>query len=222
MHYKTMIFDIDGTLTDSASAILYALRQAVLKITGKDYDEKELLFALSVPSHLAMKKLTGDRWREAMEVGQNYYQEGLKNIHLFDGIENTIKELYKIGTLLGIVTSKSRAEFQRSFFNYPIHPYFSHVICQDDMPYHKPDPQPLLACAKLFEADLSFVLYIGDTFQTASARKMQVLISLSLAGGAKTQILFRQIFSSIRQKNCYLFNTSSVYHDCHPLYFLSS
>ena len=77
MHYKTMIFDIDGTLTDSASAILYALRQAVLKITGKDYDEKELLFALGVPSHLAMKKLTGDRWREAMEVGQNYYQEGL-------------------------------------------------------------------------------------------------------------------------------------------------
>lgn len=125
MHYKTMIFDIDGTLTDSASAILYALRQAVLKITGKDYDEKELLFTLGVPSHLAMKKLTGDRWREAMEVGQNYYQEGLKNIHLFNGIENTIKELYKKGTQLGIVTSKSRAEFQRSFFNYPIHPYFS-------------------------------------------------------------------------------------------------
>ena len=119
MHYKTMIFDIDGTLTDSASAILYALRQAVLKITGKDYDEKELLFALGVPSHLAMKKLTGDRWREAMEVGQNYYQEGLKNIHLFNGIENTIKELYKKGTQLGIVTSKSRAEFQRSFLIIP-------------------------------------------------------------------------------------------------------
>ena len=40
MRYKTMIFDIDGTLTDSAAAILYALKQAVLKITGKDYDKK--------------------------------------------------------------------------------------------------------------------------------------------------------------------------------------
>ena len=181
MHYKTMIFNIDGTLTDSASAILYALRQAVLKITGKDYDEKELLFALGVPSHLAMKKLTGDRWREAMEVGQNYYQEGLKNIHLFNGIENTIKELYKKGTQLGIVTSKSRAEFQRSFFNYPIHPYFSHVICQDDMPYHKPDPQPLLACAKLFEADLSLVLYIGDTISDSICAK-NAGVNFALAG----------------------------------------
>ena len=82
MRYKTMIFDIDGTLTDSAAAILYALKQAVLKITGKDYDEKELRFALGVPSHLAMKKLTGEHWVEAMAIGQNYYQEGLKNIHL--------------------------------------------------------------------------------------------------------------------------------------------
>ena len=33
MRYKTMIFDIDGTLTDSYAAILYSLKQAVLKIT---------------------------------------------------------------------------------------------------------------------------------------------------------------------------------------------
>lgn len=181
MRYKTMIFDIDGTLTDSAAAILYALRQAVLKITGKDYDEKELRFALGVPSHLAMKKLTGEHWEEAMAIGQNYYQEGLKNILLFDGIEDTIKKLHKKGTQLGIVTSKSRAEFQRSFFNYSIHPYFSHIICQDDMPYHKPDPQPLLACAKLFETELPLVLYIGDTISDSICAK-NAGIDFALAG----------------------------------------
>ena len=90
-----MIFDIDGTLTDSAAAILYALKQAVLKITWKDFDEKELRFALGVPSHLAMKKLTGEHWVEAMAIAQNKYKQWIKNIHLFDGIEDTIIKLHK-------------------------------------------------------------------------------------------------------------------------------
>ena len=50
MAYTTMIFDIDGTLTDSASAILYTLRKTVLAITGRDYDYKELNFALGTLS----------------------------------------------------------------------------------------------------------------------------------------------------------------------------
>lgn len=181
MSYTTMIFDIDGTLTDSATAILYALRQAVLKTTGKDYDEKELTFALGVPGHLAMKQMTGEKWKEAMDIGQVYYLEGLKKIRLFDGIESTIKTLHKKGTQLGIVTSKSRAQFDRSFFNYPIHPYFMHIICQDDTPYHKPDPHPLLACAALFHAEPSSVLYIGDTSSDSTCAK-NAGIDFALAG----------------------------------------
>ena len=42
MAYTTMIFDIDGTLTDSASAILYALQKAVSTTTGREYSYQEL------------------------------------------------------------------------------------------------------------------------------------------------------------------------------------
>ncbi len=52
--------------------------------------------------------MTGEHWEEAMAIGQNYYQEGLKNIHLFDGIEDTIKKLHKKGTQLGIAELKIR------------------------------------------------------------------------------------------------------------------
>lgn len=181
MGYSTMIFDIDGTLTDSAAIILHALRQAVLETTGKDYDEKELSFALGVPSQLAIKHLTGEKWKEAVSIGQAYYVEGLKNIRLFDGIEDTIKNLHKKGTQLGIVTSKTRAEFNRSFFNYPIHPYFTHIICRDDTPYHKPDPHPLLACTELFHVTPSSVLYVGDTLADSSCAQ-NAGIDFALAG----------------------------------------
>lgn len=49
------------------------------------------------------------------------------------------------------------------------------------MPYHKPDPQPLLACAKLFEADLSLVLYIGDTISDSICAK-NAGVNFALAG----------------------------------------
>ena len=43
MAYTTMIFDIDGTLTDSASAILYALQKAVSATTGSRPGRTDLL-----------------------------------------------------------------------------------------------------------------------------------------------------------------------------------
>lgn len=171
MDYTTMIFDIDGTLTDSASAILRALKQAVFEITGQNYEEGELSFALGVPSHIAMEQLTGDRWQEAMAAGQKYYLDELKRIRLFPEIETTVKKLHKKGTQLGIVTSKSRAEFERSFYRYSVSPYFSHVICQDDTPFHKPNPEPLLKCMELLHAKPDSVLYIGDTLSDSRCAK---------------------------------------------------
>ena len=49
------------------------------------------------------------------------------------------------------------------------------------MPYHKPDPQPLLACAKLFETDLPLALYIGDTISDSICAK-NAGIDFALAG----------------------------------------
>lgn len=181
MRYTTMIFDIDGTLTDSAAVILHALKRTVQEITGKIYEEKELAFALGLPSHIAIKQLTGEKWEKAMELGLEYYAEALKSVRLFDGIEPTIKELHEKGTQLGIVTSKSRAQFERSFFNYSIHSYFTHIVCQDDTSFHKPDPRPLLNCAESFHADLTEVLYIGDTLSDSTCAK-NAGIDFALAG----------------------------------------
>lgn len=163
MAYTTMIFDIDGTLTDSASAILYALQKAVSATTGREYSYQDLNFALAIPSYLSLQKLCGDKWEEAARVGQIYYEEAISKIPLFDGMEEAITKLYKRGIHLGVVTSKSRTQLGRTFGNYPIHSFFEHIVCEDDTPYHKPDPRPLLKCVSLFGTEKSSVLYIGDT-----------------------------------------------------------
>ena len=65
MPYSTIIFDIDGTLTDSAPAILYSLRNALLATIGKDYSYEELHSALAAPSTSPSRNLpaTGGKKR---------------------------------------------------------------------------------------------------------------------------------------------------------------
>ena len=64
---------------------------------------------------------------------------------------------------LGIVTSKTRAQFQHDFLPYGIEGYFGTVICADDTENHKPAPDPLLKYAELAGADMSDVVYVGDS-----------------------------------------------------------
>ena len=78
--------------------------------------------------------------------------------------KKTIFNLHKKGTRLGIVTSKTRIQLGRSFVNYSIYPCFEHIICEDDTPFHKPDPRPLLECINRFHANPTSTLFIGDTF----------------------------------------------------------
>lgn len=183
MSYTTVIFDIDGTLIDSESAVLYTLQNAVLSVTGKKYEYPELYFALGIPSSQALRMLAGDRWPEAARLGMRLFQEASASIPLFPGIEDTVKYLHKKGTHLGIVTSKMRAEFERTFLSYSISPYFSHAVCADDMSHHKPHPAPLLKCIEILNASPKQSLYIGDSkYDMECAANADVDFALALWG----------------------------------------
>ena len=163
MSYSSIIFDIDGTLTDSAYAALYSLQQAIFVSTGRYYERHDLDFTLGLPSSKAFQMLAGENWQEARKIGQKYYNQYINRIPLFPGIEETIIKLDQKNTRLGIVTSKTRVQLNRSFYNYTIAPLFQQIVCSDDTPYQKPHPEPLRKCMKLLCVLPEDTLYVGDT-----------------------------------------------------------
>ena len=162
---RHVVFDIDGTLINTAFANLCSLRDAVRHYTGKDFSHEELTFSLGRSAVDTMKILGVDPSQYEAVVAM--WEESLQNyadaIHYFPGIPQVLEKIHEMGYPMGVVTSQSRAEFKSFAILDPLRPWFGVVINAEDTQKHKPNPDPLLKYAELAGVDISEVTYIGDS-----------------------------------------------------------
>lgn len=172
--YKHIVFDVDGTLIDTEYAVLHSLKDLLKEEYNRDYKIEELEFALGITGEAAIKQLeisdierTVDLWNDKL----NKYKE---SVCVFNGIEELLKVLFQ-NHKLGIVTSKTKEEFEEEVTHFGLNKYFGVIICADDTEKHKPNPEPLLKYMELANAKNKETIYIGDSIydmQCAKASKV--------------------------------------------------
>ena len=89
---------------------------------------------------------------------------------------------------MGIVTSRSRAEYEEDFTRLGLYGYFDTVVCEEDTVNHKPEAEPLDFYMRKTGARPEEVLYIGDSIydmECACAAKAACGLALWGAGGVK-------------------------------------
>ncbi|MFO7655483.1 MAG: HAD hydrolase-like protein [Bacteroidales bacterium] len=132
--YKHVIFDLDGTLTDSQEGILNALVYS-LKSLGIDPGAKEkLVNYIGIPLQELFKdhfSITGDCLDEAVKNFRTYYrQKGVYENKLYDGITSLLDVLYS-GSLLYIATAKLESNAILILEHFKIKDYFKGVAGAD-------------------------------------------------------------------------------------------
>ncbi|SFK51125.1 phosphoglycolate phosphatase [Shimia haliotis] len=174
-----IIFDLDGTLVDSAPEILDAVNRVW---SGRGYDPFDLPTLISfvgkgLPNliQLAMK---------AREVEASEYQDlhdevlGIYNAadgaltKPYDGVEDMLETLVDQGFLLGICTNKPEEAARQVLRVFGWDSLFESVVGGDTFAARKPDPQPLNAVWQALGAGP--MLYVGDSetdAETAVAAK---------------------------------------------------
>jgi len=165
---KAILFDLDGTLIDSAPQLVGALNQLRLK-----YDLAPIPFLKGRPfaSHGAagllkagfnMDKndpLFDSRIEEFLDIYQEIFNQ---DVQCMDGVEALIQDLNCKKIPWGIVTNKA------SKFSVPIvtdHPFLKHALCLisgDDVNMPKPSPEGLMKAASMISIQPSEVIYLGD------------------------------------------------------------
>ena len=183
MKYKHIIFDVDGTLLDTEFAVLHSLQDTVMQYSHISIPIDKLCFALGIPGKVALERLGIEDTIGANEYWNEMMQKYHKSIGLFDGINDTLSALRDKGYRLGIITSKTKSEFEMDFVPHGISHYFDSIICVDDSPKPKPYPDPILTYLNRNQILASEAIYIGDTeYDSLCAHSAGVDFGLALWG----------------------------------------
>lgn len=169
MRYQAVLFDVDGTLTDSESLLVNSLIGAMgeLGIPTPDIDLHAL--AMRNPKRLVLEKLGAANVSTALECWNRRLLAMMPDSRLFPGAAGAVHTLHEMGCALGVVTARTGAETDSDPAMTPLQPLFTVRACAEDTTEHKPHPAPLLHCLKLLNLGPKDVLYVGDSPTDAAA-----------------------------------------------------
>lgn len=160
-----MIFDLDGTLVDSAPDIIAAVNYTRNLFGLSNMEDRSVINLVGNGTDKLVEGFLGHELRhrheEAMAIFLAYYEEHLlDNTTLYPGVTDVLdffKQKKKV-----IITNK-RCHFTcRITDALHITGYFEDIIGMDSTPFRKPDARMLVPLLERFKVDPARVVVLGD------------------------------------------------------------
>jgi HAD superfamily hydrolase (TIGR01549 family) len=161
-HITTLLFDWDGTISDSAQLGLTAFQKSFSSL-GLDFPQEIYEVAYS-PNWYAIYEAMGlpdEKWATADELWMQHYGEQTPN--LVAGAADTLRQLQKRGYRMGIVSSGSESRLTRELVHQNLRELFEVVICNEHMVNKKPHPEGLTVALAKLKRPNEHSCYVGDS-----------------------------------------------------------
>lgn len=172
---KTVIFDLDGTISNPAEGITKSLNHSIVALGHDAIPEKALLKYIGPPLPVIFGELLKTRddtlLSRAVELyRERYFTIGYRENFLYEGVKDVLSELHRQGYALCIATSKRRDIAVKVIKYLGVDAFFTEVLGCD---LHRTKTDLLLEI--LCDADPRSIVMIGDResdFQAASKVKI--------------------------------------------------
>lgn len=184
MTVRAVLFDLDGTLADTAPDLAGALN-ALMREQGLEPISAEQARPLTSMGARGMIKAgmgigaEDPRFETLRNRFLDLYEANIcDGTQLFDGVEELLQELERRGTPWGIVTNKYERFTKPLLRELELDTRAHCIVCGDTTANSKPHPGPLLHAAELLGVPPQDCLYVGDDvrdIQSARAAQMPVI-----------------------------------------------
>lgn len=192
---KGIIFDLDGTLIDSAPD-LHAISNQVLAAHGHGELPLETVTGFignGIPKLVERcfravdAPLEGEAFDNAVVMFLEKYSEApAKYSQFYPGVLETLDKLREQGFVLGVCTNKTERMARLIVDEMGVSSYFACVAGGDRIKEKKPSPHPLINCAKEMGCTEQEIIFVGDSeTDAATAENAKVPFILFTEGYRK-------------------------------------
>ena len=193
----TILFDLDGTLVDTAPDLMHA-HNHVMKKFGYPTKSTEQIRNLVGQGAGAMlgRSIWGQAKKEFSKVNDEKVKKEMisefvdfygKNIindsTLINGVKEFLKWCKEENISMAVCTNKQEYLSIDLLRKIGIYDYFEYVAGSDTFDYCKPDPRHLTTVVEILDGDLKKTIMIGDSETDANAAKAAEIPMILLEDG---------------------------------------
>lgn len=168
MSYKGIIFDLDGTLINTLDDLTNSMNHALseLDCPPRTLDECRRFIGsgLKLYAERALPEKRNYLRDELLEIMVDHYKDHcLIRTAPYPGIPEVVQELKRCNIYMAVLTNKNQAPAEsiiKHFFDDEI---FNPVMGVCDDRKVKPDPDGTLEILRLWDLDVSEVIFVGDS-----------------------------------------------------------
>ena len=176
-HYSAYLFDLDGTLVDTApdidAALNFSLTQAGLNTVTEDLTRHWVGHGSRTLIKEALVHQGAQREIEPLLKNFiHYYENNIANHSKpYPHVESTLATLKDQGAKLAVVTNKLMSLTTLLIRELKLEQYFTSVVCGDSTKFSKPSPEPVFLAMRNLESNAAESLFVGDSETDVSAAR---------------------------------------------------
>lgn len=191
----TLLFDLDGTLVDSAPDLALAVNKTLRDLNKEEFDQQSIHYWVGNGAKVLIERaLSGSATineqlepafvQDALTIFLAHYQQCLciESV-LYDDVKEGLHSLKETGFRLAIITNKPAVFIQPILTGLGIEGLFEILIGGDTLTEKKPNPAPLNYALEQLNVSAEQCVMIGDSKNDILAAKAANIDSVGLTYG---------------------------------------